>query len=336
MAKTSTMRALLLTKAPGAKAPALTFSPSHPVPAPKAGELLIKVYASAIQPSDVFNMHGGFGSTTFPRVPGRDWSGVVAAVGDESSAPSQEFPVGTAVFGSSGSSHSFTNDGCHAESTIVPVEAVAPKPTGMTHVQAASIGVPFTTAKLTVQRSGAKKGETVLVIGANGSVGKAACAMLEDIGCNVLRGLRGPGGDIDTTADPTLKTVRTLHPKGIEAVIDTVGIPSMTRAAIDDCLAVRGRLVYIIAPKGEDVPELTFSMRTFYRQEKSVIGVNSVAHPIAEMGELLRDLKDVFESGQWTRGVRSEEWERVKLEDAVTAYQSKDKAKKYVVDMGVE
>lgn len=325
---TGTMRALLLTKPAGASTPTLSLTTSQPIPVPAPGELLVRVHASAIQPSDILNMRGSFGLTTFPRIPGRDFSGVIVASG----GPAPPYPLDTAVFGSSGSTHSYTVDGFHAEYAVVPADAVTPKPASLSHVQAASVGVPFTTAKLTVQRSGAKRGETALVLGANGAVGKTACMLLEELGCRVLRAVRGPGGDIDTVADPGLKAVRKLKADGVDVVIDTVGLPAMTKAAIDESLSVRGRLVFISAPKGEAAPELTFSMRNFYQTEKSVIGVNSLAHGISEMAALLRDLQGVLESGRREQAVAGK-WEEVSLEDAVAAYQSQEKGKKFMIRM---
>lgn len=74
-----TMRSLKLTKPPGASSPTLSFIPDQPIPPTPPGHLLIRIHASAIQPSDIINSRGGFGTTTFPRIPGRDFSGVVVS-----------------------------------------------------------------------------------------------------------------------------------------------------------------------------------------------------------------------------------------------------------------
>ena len=50
-----------------------------PMPAPKAGEVLVKVVAAAINPSDVKNVLGKMPQTTLPRVPGRDFAGRVVS-----------------------------------------------------------------------------------------------------------------------------------------------------------------------------------------------------------------------------------------------------------------
>ncbi|PHH87259.1 hypothetical protein CDD83_9112 [Cordyceps sp. RAO-2017] len=111
----ATMRALVLTKAgdDSGAAPTLSFTASRPVPTPPAGHVLVRVHASAVHPSDLFNAAGGFVSTTFPRIPGRDFSGVVAAAAADS--PQLERLGGAAVLGTSGATHGFTADGFQAD-----------------------------------------------------------------------------------------------------------------------------------------------------------------------------------------------------------------------------
>ncbi|KAF5861579.1 hypothetical protein ETB97_012829 [Aspergillus alliaceus] len=70
------MKALLLTKEPEASAPTLSLT-NLPIPLATPGYGLIKVHFSVIQPSDKYNSIGGFPKTTFPRIPGRDYSGTV-------------------------------------------------------------------------------------------------------------------------------------------------------------------------------------------------------------------------------------------------------------------
>ncbi|KJZ75352.1 hypothetical protein HIM_05278 [Hirsutella minnesotensis 3608] len=332
-----TMRALVLSKASGAAHPSLSFSPAHPVPAPLPGHVLVRVHASAIQPSDIYNSEGGFGSTTFPRIPGRDFSGVVVSSTPGPDADqSRSWQPGTAVFGTSGATHAFTADGFHAEYALVPANGVVPKPAVLSHVQAATMGVPWTTAALTVEKSEAAKGQTVLVLGANGAVGSAACHLLQARGCRVLRGIRGPGADVDTAADPGLDTIRELPgvENGLNAVIDAVGSPALTRAAIDKALGQGGKLVFIAAPKGDKpIPELTFNMRDFYRLDKSLVGVNSIARDVSTMAALLKEVVNVMSDAQWKQVMSGSKWEEVALEDAVAAYQSQDRKRKFVIKM---
>ena len=69
-----------------------------PKPTVKPGYVLVQVRASAVQPSDLMNIKGGFPHTTFPRVPGRDYAGVIVET---------EALAGQEVYGTSGNEVSF-------------------------------------------------------------------------------------------------------------------------------------------------------------------------------------------------------------------------------------
>jgi NADPH2:quinone reductase len=129
------MKALRLTRQDAAL-PILSLD-TVPKPALTPGHLLVKVHASAIHPSDILNSKGAFPFATFPRVPGRDYAGTVVG------GPLEW--VGKDVYGTSGNSQAFTEDGAQAEFILVPENAVALKPKNISFAQAACIGVPFTT-----------------------------------------------------------------------------------------------------------------------------------------------------------------------------------------------
>ncbi len=94
--------------------------------------------SAGLNPSDVKNVLGLFPYTTTPRIPGRDFAGIVTVgPGDL---------IGRAVWGS-GRDLGFDRDGSHAEYLTVPVEGVALLlPPALSFAQAASLGVPYTTA----------------------------------------------------------------------------------------------------------------------------------------------------------------------------------------------
>src|SRR5258708_13991641 len=107
------------------------------VPIPAAGEVLVEVKAAAINPSDVKNVQGKMHETTVPRIPGRDFAGMIVKGPDEL--------LGRSVFGSGGNL-GFGRDGSHAEYVAVPVTAVIPLPKNLSFEQAAGIGVAYITA----------------------------------------------------------------------------------------------------------------------------------------------------------------------------------------------
>src|SRR5665213_1598099 len=106
------------------------------IPALNAGEVLVEVHAAAINPSDVKNVAGAF-NASLPRVPGRDYAGVVVA-GDENW-------MGKAVWGSS-AGLGIVRDGTHAEYLVVHSDWLSAKPAHLTMPQAAAVGVPYLAA----------------------------------------------------------------------------------------------------------------------------------------------------------------------------------------------
>lgn len=248
-------------------------------PRVKDGELLVQVKAAGLNPSDILNAKGGFVYTTFPRVPGRDFAGVVE------DGPSEW--KGKRVFGTSGNEVSFTRDGAHAEYLAVPIDAAIEIPDELSFAQAATIGVPFSTAALCLDVGEAKKDDVVLVLGANGAVGSAAVALAKAKGCTVLTGARNdPAASVDTSADPELNSVE--EKGGADVIIDTVGAPSLTNAALLQAKQY-GRLVMIAAPR-KGPTDMTLDMLQFYRRGLKLLGVNSLRHNAAEANAELRPL----------------------------------------------
>jgi NADPH:quinone reductase-like Zn-dependent oxidoreductase len=314
------MRALLLTKS-GDTPPTLTLE-TVPKPVLTPGHLLLKVHASSIQPSDLLNAAGNFPMTTYPRIPGRDYAGTIIE-------PSSR--AGEAVYGTSGSKQAFTVDGAQAEYMLVPENAVAPLPKGVSFVQAATLGVPFTTAATALKRTGAKEGEYVLVLGANGAVGSAVVQLAKGMGCKVLQGSRKEDADVNTSSDPEMKAVDKLTDgKGVDVVVDTVGSPALTAAAVAK-LARRGRLGFIAGPRSGS-KEMSFDMVDFYRSERSILGVNTLVYGVEEFAEELKGVSEMFEKGLLKVEA---EWTQIKLEDGVEAYKKAGQkgAGKFVIVM---
>src|SRR5271169_3219358 len=149
------------------------------VAAPSVGETaaLVRVMAASINPSDVKNVAGAMKQTTLPRIPGRDFAGVVEV------GPSEW--IGAEVWGTGGDA-GFTRDGTHAEMLAVPVASLRRKPETLSFDQAASVGVNYLAAWCGIEVAGLKAGETVLLIGAGGGVGSAAAQIARRLGARVI------------------------------------------------------------------------------------------------------------------------------------------------------
>src|ERR1700736_1546908 len=152
------------------------------VPIPAEGEVLIEVKAAAINPSDIKNVQGKMHETTVPRIPGRDFAGMIVKGPDER--------LGQSVFGSGGNL-GFGRDGSHAEYLTIPAAAVLPLPSNLSFEQAAGIGVAYITAWAgLVNAAKIKAGETALILGAPGAVGNAAARIAHQVGARVIGTVR--------------------------------------------------------------------------------------------------------------------------------------------------
>src|ERR1019366_8029785 len=107
-----------------------------PTPQPPGDEVLVQIRAAAINPSDVKNVAGTMHGTTLPRIPGRDFSGVVIGGSGE---------IGQEVWGTGGDI-GFTRDGSHAEYILLPRTAVTAKPAALSMEAAGNAGLTFVTA----------------------------------------------------------------------------------------------------------------------------------------------------------------------------------------------
>jgi NADPH2:quinone reductase len=293
-----------------------------PTPVPAASELLIKVEAAAVNPSDAKNVLGRMPETTVPRIPGRDFAGVVAQ------GPAEW--MGRKVFGTGGDL-GFARDGSHAEFVSVPQEAAVTMPRGVSFAQAAGIGLPYLTATAAIVRGARlQKGETILVLGTNGSVGSAAARLAHRLGARVIGVVRTkddirraasiPVDDwIDLESTPLAAGCRALTSgRGAEVVFDTVGGPMF-----EACLASVARRGRQVAIASGGMPRVTFSLVDFYHNESTLIGVDSLKWGFADTAQVLRDLVPVFESDEFPPPVV----QALRLENGPDVYRQIDTGK---------
>lgn len=258
-------------------------------------EAVIEVRAAAINPSDVKNVAGLMSQTILPRVPGRDFSGIVV--------DGPEAWLGQAVWGSGGE-FGYTRDGSHAEFMRVPLAALSHKPEQLSFAEAASVGVAYTIAWLgLIDYAQAAAGETVVVFGANGSVGRAVIQLARWRGSRVVAVDRHALADdlqrdgwVDAffPADERVAERVRAHTRGrgAEVVYDAVG-GVMFEPALH-CLAHRGRQVEISAT---GMSRVSFDVRDFYHNESRLYGADSLKIGGAEAARLLDQLAPLFADG---------------------------------------
>jgi NADPH:quinone reductase-like Zn-dependent oxidoreductase len=238
------MKAILLTGHGGPDK--LTFGEA-PNPIAKPGEILVDIHAASVNAADYKTRLGGHGTLQFPHILGRDFSGVVAGLGEGVS----DFAVGDAVFGVLDAGI----EGSYAEQLAIKAAIVARKPDRLSHLQAAAVALTGLTAIWAIEDTAQlQAGETILIQGGAGGVAGFAIQLAKHIGATVITTasaanldyVRGLGADrvIDYNAEDFTKTV-----SNCDVVFDTVGDDVQVRSY--SVLKPNGRLVWIApAPAG--------------------------------------------------------------------------------------
>ncbi len=191
------MKAMYLENKAGAESLVLGQIPR---PSPKAGQVLVKVHATGVTPTELqwfptFNMQSGE-PRPFPIVLSHEFSGTVESLGPEVN----DVEVGAAVYGL----NDWFANGAQAEYCVAPASALAPKPRSLDHVRAAVVPISALTAwQGLFTRAGLQKRQRVLVHGAAGGVGSFAVQLARWRGAYVtatasslnLEFVRGLGAD---------------------------------------------------------------------------------------------------------------------------------------------
>lgn len=266
------------------------------VPVPAPGEVLVQVKAAAINPSDVKNVLGKMHETTVPRIPGRDFAGIVVE------GPADL--VGKPVFGSGGGL-GFQRDGTHAEYITLPANGVLPLPANLSFAQAAGLGVAYLTAwAAMVDVAKVQAGETVLILGTGGAVGSVAARIAHSRGARVI-GTGRKESDISSAknlpVDVWINLATTDLPAGVRAVtngrgadvvFDVVGGQMFEKCLAS--LAFRGRQVAI---NSSPDPVVSFNLVNFYHNESRLLGFDSLKLKFEEIAAIFHLVIPGIEAG---------------------------------------
>jgi NADPH:quinone reductase-like Zn-dependent oxidoreductase len=184
-------------------------------PEPGDGEVLIRVHAASVNAID-WKYRRGFAEKALPAVLGNDVSGAVE------SSRAEGFSEGDEVFG-------FAASGGYAELATARADAIAKKPAGVSHEQAAAIPIAGLTAwQALFERGGLERGQTALIAGAAGGVGHLAVQFARHAGARAIGtgssrnrefvlGL-GATDYVDYTRQEVAEAV-----SGVDVAFDTVG-----------------------------------------------------------------------------------------------------------------
>lgn len=215
-----------------------------PAPVPGAGEVLVEVHAASINPADCKGRAGAYGSgrdVALPHIPGRDFSGVVTAVGPGVT----EFKPGDEVYGVVEADKESTQ----AEMAVVPASIIAPKARNVSHTEMAAIALGALTALIALDDTAqVKPGEILLIHGGAGGVGGMGVQIGRHLGARVIATASGRNHDyvkslgaieaIDYTREDFTRMGRRC-----DVVFDTVGGEVQARSPA--VLKPSGRLAYV-------------------------------------------------------------------------------------------
>src|SRR4249919_1107083 len=223
-----------------------------PDPVAASGEVVADIVAASVNGAD-WKVRAGKSNqlSRFPYILGRDFSGVVSAVGEGV----RDLRVGDEVFGVC----DVGQEGAYAEKIAIKAAIVARKTDRLSHVDAAALALAGLTARCSVEDAlKLKSGETILIQGGAGGVASFAIQLAKHLGARVittasaanLSYLRGLGADqvIDYNTTDFTKAV-----SNCDAVFDTVGGDVATRSF--SVLKPGGRAAFIASGAKAPTPE---------------------------------------------------------------------------------
>jgi NADPH:quinone reductase-like Zn-dependent oxidoreductase len=223
-----------------------------PDPVAGPGAVVIDILNASVNAADWKVRGGQYKQATFPLGLGRDFSGVVSAIGEGA-----DLAVGDEVYGVCETGH----DGAYAEKIAVAAAIVARKPAALSHVNAAALALTGLTALSAIEDTlQLKPGEKILIQGGAGGVAGFAIQLAKHIGAHVITTasaanhsyLRTLGADeiIDYNAVDFTEAV-----KDCDAVFETVGGDVASRSF--KVLKPGGRAAFIASGPQAPKPERT-------------------------------------------------------------------------------
>lgn len=234
------------------------------VPAPREGEVRIRVRAASVNGFDIAVANGrlqGMMDHRFPVVLGRDFAGTIDAVG----AAVTGWTPGDRVFGVV--TRPYLGDGSFGEYAIVPVSVgLARLPAPVDFTTGAALGLAGTAAFDAVDAAALEAEQTVLVAGATGGVGNQAVQLTARAGAHVIATAHtdreretvtalGAAEVVDHARDVAAQ-VRRARPNGVDVVLHLAGDPT----ALLPAARRGGRFVSTLVSSPQQLPSATVTV----------------------------------------------------------------------------
>jgi putative PIG3 family NAD(P)H quinone oxidoreductase len=278
----------------GAGPPEVLVPAIGPVPAPRAGEVLVKVAAAGVNRPDVIQRQGHYppppGASP---IPGLEIAGTVVALGPNLNGGVRDWKVGDRLC-------ALVTGGGYAEYCAAPALQCLRVPAGFSMTEAAALPETFYTVWSNVfVRGRLAPGETILIHGGSSGIGTTAIQLAHAFGARVIAtagsdekcaACRKLGADaaINYRTDDFVEQAKALtQGKGVELVLDMVGGDYLQRNV--SALAVEGRLVQIAFLKPSKVE---FDFMPMMLKRLTLTGSTLRARPVADKAEIARALAD--------------------------------------------
>ncbi|MFE0019240.1 zinc-binding alcohol dehydrogenase family protein [Mesorhizobium sp. NPDC059054] len=286
-----------------------------PEPTPGPGEVAVRVDYVGYCGSDLTSFRGLNPLVSYPRVPGHEISGTVAALGAGVSGLAIGQPVTILPYFNCGTCHAcrlgrpnacrnnqtmgVQREGAMTSTVVVPVAKVIPVD-GMRQRDLALIE-PIAVGFHAVRRSELRAGETVVVLGCGviglgallGAVRRDARVIAVDLSADKLKvaSALGAAETIDASSeDVAARVLELTHGDGAEVVIEAVGADVTFRQAID-LVASCGRVVYVGYAKNP----IAYDTKHFLLKEMDIRG--SRGSEIADFNDVIAYLKQHPDAG---------------------------------------
>jgi len=254
-----------------------------PRPVPAADEVLIKVYASGVNPVD-WKIRAGHAKGKFPihfpLIPGWDVSGDIEEVGSDI----LNFKKGDEVY----SRPDPTRNGTYAEYVVVKADQVNGKPKSISHDKAAAVPLAGLTAWQGLFDYGQlERGQKVLIHAASGGVGTFAVQFAKWKGAYVIGTSSEENIDFlfDLGADEVIDYKNEKFEdkvKDVDLVFDMIGGDTQKRSL--DVIKKGGRLITIVGPENQEIAK-----------SKGIIVEGFMARSLPEE---LQQIADLIDSGK--------------------------------------
>ncbi|MBN3857434.1 zinc-dependent alcohol dehydrogenase family protein [Paraburkholderia sp. Ac-20340] len=309
------------------------------VPRPRAGagEVLVRIHASAVNPLDTKIRRGAAGHARhpLPAILGIDTAGEVLEVGEGVSA----FKPGDKVFGMTGGVGGV--QGSLAEFAAVDARLLAPVPSTLSLREAATLPLAFITAwEGLVDRARVRPEQTVLVLGGTGAVGQAAIQLAKALGAKVFatasasrRALVERFGVpiIESTprADMVEVVQRYTNGRGFDVVYDTAGGESLDRAF--HAVARFGHVVSALGWGTHALAPLSFRAASYsgvFTLLPLLSGEGRAAH-----GDILREIGKLAEQGKIDVTLDPRRFTLANVDDAHALVEGREAEGKVIVDI---